>query len=1090
MYLRVRSVGTASALICVAWLSLRAQDNYHEAMQRGRDAWGRGACKEAEGLFQNAMDAANAKVVATKLEEVATRLLLAESAICVGDYDDALEDAKDARAQLSPTSPEYAKAQFLGAEAEKAKALYADADRSYTAALRVPVPAPDLAQFLAGWSDLARLQGDFAKADQRIKQALEAADKPASRDSLQRAFTDVAAADLERERGHFSEALRLYTEAVKIVERKAPEHPLAGKASVGIGLIDLADDKIEEAKRLIPRVAEASKRIPNSDAYLRAVDARGMLELTTLNLSAARDDFNANLETVTINRGEPHPGRAAIMDRLGQVDLAEKPPQLNQAIAQFKRAEDIQRRALGDQHPALAITLQYLGRAYRMKGTPVESQKEFDEARRIQIAKLDNDSPALAATYLEEATLSADRDRPAEAEPLYRAALLGPHEMRQYADAVRGLALVLHAENKNPEAGNTIAEWMGLRGQKLPVADPERLPVAMAAAEICLADKDYSEGESKFQEILAASDKLDDKLRSKAETGLANALFGQQKCQTAENLYASVLPSLPDQPKAQAWERLAACYSGKNEAAKSMAAWKKALKVANNPGFPPAELQRIRLTIIEASLETGPDEAVLGDWLTARAKGGSLTPDETAILGKTAEKLEAGNRNAMAEKALKMLLDNAAPGAIPIKTQIDFAEVSARQNMFAQAAEVYEALAMRSQMVGRLPKAEEYLGQAVKLREEDKKPKELAVTMDALGDIYLQQKKYSDAGALFKKAGDTLQRAGLGDSPTYAGSLNGLGKVAQAQRKFEDAESLFEKASGLLNGPDAPRTILASVLFNLGYLKQRDDKMDEANALFERCLQLSRGPFTPENPPPVDEFDQIALFYAQKQWYDKAEERYDKDRDLRLNFFGEQARESGWGWYNLAVFYEGRKAYDKAAANAKKALQIFETSAGPKSDEVSMALGVLYGVYNAQGNDGPAIEAAQRRLAIQTEQGSPRDERQQTLSSLGEMLRGHKDYQQALQVYQRMADLWKTEGYSDPNYQSASRNIVVAYVYLKDLTNAKKSFTQLSKALQKDPVQQQTAARAYADALQKNGQPKDAKRVLSQAGIPDTTKSP
>jgi len=1103
MSLRAYSVAAASALICAACLSLQAQD-YHEAMQHGRKAWEKGACKEAEDSFQKALTAATTRVgVATRGEEAATRTLLTEAAVCVGDYDDALDNAKQAQALLPAASPEHAQAQFLEAEAQKSKSLYAEADKNYDAAIRATRqnaagPGLNLARFLAGWSDLARLQGDLPKAEERIRQSLAAVEQPAARNSLERAAADVVAGDLARERGHASEARQRYGEALSITEHRAPEYPLAGKALAGIGLIELANDKPALAEPLIQKAEEISRRIANSDAYLRAADARGMLELAKHNLKAARESFAFNLETLQMNRNEQHPGTAVMMDHLGLVDLAEE--HLDQAIERFKQAESIQRRYLGGQHPNLATTLQYLGRAYRLAKSFADARNALDEALRIQTARLDKDSPALAATRFEEARLFEEQGKLPEAEPLYRDALLGPRETRLYADTLRGLALVLHGEKKDADAAKTIVQWMELRGQKLPAADPERLAVTMAAAEICLDGREYSEAESKFREILAAGS-LASAQRAAMQKGLADSLFGQHKCQAAEELYASVLPSLPDRPAAQSWEKLAVCYSAQKQAQKSMEAWKAALKIAGKPGFPETERQGIRLTIVEASLETGEvDRALLDEWLTAHAAARSrLTPDETRILESAAQALKTRQPYDLAERAFATLLDEtrgAEPGAIPLpQTQIDYAEVSARQNKYAQAAAVYERLAARAQAV-RLPDAEKYLLEAEKLREKDGKPVAQAATMQSLGDTYIQENKYSDARPWFEKAGEILRQAGLADSPGYAAARNGLGRVAQADRNFEQAEARFEEAYTLLKkASDPPRTIMASVLFNLGNLKLSNGKTAEANAAFDQCLELSHGDFTRENPPPVAEFDRIAAAYVQEQMYDKAEQRYQSNLELRRKIFGEDSKEAGWGWYWLADFYKGAKAYDKAAEDARRALRIFEAGLGAESDEASLTLGVLSSVYNMQGDGARAIDAAERSLEIQTKLGRPREELTQALGSLGELLmragqaelhaanRDRKNYEKALKIYQRMADLWKTEAYTDLNYRRAARNIVVASVYTKDFNGARKSFSQLFSALQKDPDQQKTAAEAYADALQANGQAKEAAKVLARAGV-------
>jgi tetratricopeptide (TPR) repeat protein len=1128
----VNSVAAASILICAAWLPLHAQ-NYHEDITHGKEALGKGACKVAKDFFQRALNTVTATMGVAPGEELAIRAWLTESAVCVGAYDDALRDAKEAQSLL-PTAPEHALILFLEAEAAKAKSQYDDANTNYDAAIRAPLAAPNRARFLAGWGDLARLRGDFAEADERIKQALAAADKPEVRNSLERAYADVVAGDWERERGHFSEARRLYGETLAITKSLgAPKHPLAGKAFAGIGLIELDNDRLDLAELQIKQAEAASHLFPSSDAYLGTADARGLLELAKSDLEEARQDFEDNLKSLKM-RGELHPGTAVSMDHLGLVDLAEKPPKVDEAIEQFKRAREIQQRYLGDQHPFLATTLQYLGRAYHIKGNSAEAQKALDEALHIQIAKLDKDSPALAATRFEEASLFAEQDKLAEAESLYRDALLGaPGVARLYANTVRGLALVLHAENKNSEAGNTIAKWMGLRGLKLPLADPERLPVAMATAEICLADKDYSGGESKFKEILAAGDKLDGDQRSKAEMGLAESLFGQQRCQAAESLYASVLPNLPDQPRARAWENLAKCYTAQDQGQKSMEAWQEALRIANKPDFPQAELQRVRLAIVDASLGTGPDEAVLNEWLTTRNKGDSLTPEEVLILGKAAQKLKSANRNVTAERAFKMILDKSKPGdTAAIQTQIDYAEVSARQNKYAQAAEVYERLAFvkqpgmreqardrvlvgladiythegrnveaaqlyeeRAHIAAREPAdARKYLELAQQSREkagEENSPS-LVPTLLGLGDVYLKQagnanpnqERLASAKRVFERAKNILETSGQPDDMLLAATFNGLGRIAQAQHAPTEASELYEKADNLVTKrPNPPRAVLAAVLYNRGSLASDNSQPDQASSFFSQCLDLFDKASSPDDPPPLEQLNKIAALEVDRGHVEEAERLYQKSEKLSSSFFGEDSIEHATQLTTLANLYKDKKRYDEAAGLGERALAIFRDKVGPDSIEARNAALSLAVFYRQNKDYNKAVTILEGLLNIQ--QSVPAADATRVLDDLATTYKDQGAYPKLVETYKTLAKLWQSDGYKNDTYLRAKMNLVVALEDNKNHDEAESLFKEVQK-LPKQPGRQaeaQELLRKYSEALRRNGHTAEANRLAKQAKI-------
>ena len=1047
--------------------SARAQ-SYNQEMQRGQDAWDHGSCKEAESAFQNAKSIAMGTVGLAGPEERARILAhLTEARLCVGDYDDALAEAGNVLA-LTATAELRAEGHFLKAEAEKGKGQYGAAQKDYEEAVNSAQAQaePAMARYLAGWSELASFQGDFGQAQERIGKALALVSDPPSRRLPERAYVELVAGDIARDTGDYAAAGQRYKEAIG--GKRGDEDPYAGGAHLGLGLIELARGNLKEADAEISLAEASSRRTTASDLRTRAVDARGLLELAKGNFDAARNSLQRALDN-----GGDHPATAISISHLGRLYLEQQ--QVDQALAQFKKAEAIE-RALGAQRPDLAVTLEYLGRAYRLKHDSPDAKAALDEALRIQTAVFGKDSLATAAARFEGAGLLADQGDSQEAESSYRQVYkTAPAELRLHTDATRELALVLHRETKNEEAAQLIAEWTGQRGKNLPLQGAERLPVAMASAEICLQASDYTDAQREFLAIVEAMPE-----NNIARKGLADAFFGLKRYPEAEGAYKASLPKLTGQPDlGKGWANLGKCYAAEKRWKDSTAAFQKALSFGKD--------QEVLLAVIETSSEAGRlQESYVDEWLL-ETHAPQLTNYEAATLAKCAEVLVAARGYAMAERVLRRLID-APPGGVNMNRALEqYAEVSAAQNKGAQAAQAYEQVATRLLLVRR-DQSEAYLVKAKALREQGGDAVALAGTLQALGDTYIAERKSTDAKPVFEQAANLLKQAGLDNDPRYAAALNGQGEVAQRERNFDQAETLFTQADDLLKKvPDPPKVIKASVLYNLGNLEMSDNKPGEAVTYFDECLSLTQGPFTQDNPPPVDELNQIANAYFSAKQTDKAENLYQESLKLRREFFGEKSIETAWGLHSIQGFYSNIRSYDKAINAETQALPIFEAVAGPNSDEVSIALGSLSLAYYRSGDAAKAIEYGERCADLQMKLKLPPNQVNSTLSSLGQYYNSRKDYSSAFKVYEKMVELWKGDGWANSNFQTAKANVVVAYVNLREFDKAKQSYQELYRNLQKDRMMQQTAARKYASALKANGRAKDARKALEQVGLTDST---
>jgi tetratricopeptide (TPR) repeat protein len=1092
MFFRLQLLLLAVALsICVGVSPASAQD-FQQLVDKASEAWGRGACRDAAKGFADAIESAQKRVgVVSISEQVRITLLRSEALLCLGNFDGAIELAKSAA--KSPASSDGAiqsQINFLLAEAAVGNGQYAEAEKESAEALRLANETltpddPRRVRYLTARADLSRLRGQYGEAQSLLQDAFVILDKRGASKSIERAYALLAYGDLARDRDRWDEARTRYNEALAIANPKdRPEHPVAAHAWLGLGLVELAAGRLNFAEDYLGKARRASNKLTSSANFLDAQDAMGMLDLFKRNLKDAQE----GLETSSTSRPANRPGSAASLDHLGLVYLAEQ--KWAEASSVLQKAESIRRDVLGPDHPDLAVTLYHLGGLSRLQKNFPDSAKYLDEALKIQIARLGPDSLAVASTRTEQANLLADQNRLSDAETLYRQAFkieenLTPPGAPMHLATLYGLALALHEEGKDSEAGPMLAEWMKNRGDALLPLDIERVPAAIALAEIDLDAKNFVEAETRFAAILPASGNAIPQ-PPRVQKGLADALFGQRKFREASRYYAAALPKLSGHsPVRRGWENLGASYVALNQWPDSIQSYQRALDAANNEGAPEADKERIVLMLADVCSDAGRTDqafAYVNQWLTTHARRGEpLSSDEAAVLEKSSRSFMVAKQYAQAESVLRFLLEAAEkPGTQGVnvnRTLTQLAESCANQNKNAEAAGLYQRLAAKYREIRRLGDSEQNLLRAKEFWEKDTEPNAtgLISTLQELGEIYVQESKLDKARPVFDQSLKLLQENGLTDDPRVAASLNGLGEVLQGEKNLEEAKKQYLEAERRLGKlTDPPKQILAPVLYNIGLLEVNSRELEQATQHFKKALELGGG-FSSE------QLEQIANTYGARGSFDDAEKLYKESLDQRRKFYGESSAKEAEGFYSLAVFYRDRKKYGKAAEAGESALHIHEARTGQESDEVALVLALLANIYNASGEVDRALAAEERSLTIQEKLGQPRGEVTTTLSDLGELYRRRNDYPKALEVYRKMANLWESESFVNLNYQRAVLNMAIAYVHISDVEHGNESFERLQKGLQRQSSQMKDAADKYAKALSEMGYEKDARRIRDGA---------
>jgi tetratricopeptide (TPR) repeat protein len=233
-----------------------------------------------------------------------------------------------------------------------------------------------------------RAAGRYGTARPEAEAALARARELAHAPTLARAL--LLAGEIEQEAGWVAPARELLEEAVWSAEASRADR-LALEASVSLARLtgyleaDAAsgDRWLRHGEALLARGAGD----PEVEAKLRS--SRGSLLWRRGRYAEAAEELRA---TLALRERDPATPAAALADAALNVAVAETSlGKLEEGIAGFRRALEIQERALGAGHPDVAVTLNDLGAALTMAGRDAEAVDLVARALAVREATLGPD---------------------------------------------------------------------------------------------------------------------------------------------------------------------------------------------------------------------------------------------------------------------------------------------------------------------------------------------------------------------------------------------------------------------------------------------------------------------------------------------------------------------------------------------------------------------------------------------------------------------------------------------------------------------------------------------------------------------------
>jgi CHAT domain-containing protein len=129
--------------------------------------------------------------------------------------------------------------------------------------------------------------------------------------------------------------------------------------------------------------------------------------------------------------------------------------------------------------------------------------------------------------------------------------------------------------------------------------------------------------------------------------------------------------------------------------------------------------------------------------------------------------------------------------------------------------------------------------------------------------VYRDQRKYSDAEELNKRALNIQEKA-LGEShPSVAATLGNLAEVYRYERKYSDAEGLFKRALGIQEktlGESHPE--VATTRHNLALVYRSQGKYSDAAEIFNRALAIYESSLGESHPNVAIALENLAILYS------------------------------------------------------------------------------------------------------------------------------------------------------------------------------------------------------------------------------------
>jgi tetratricopeptide (TPR) repeat protein len=272
-----------------------------------------------------------------------------------------------------------------------------------------------------------------------------------------------------------------------------------------------------------------------------------------------------------------------------------------------------------------------------------------------------------------------------------------------------------------------------------------------------------------------------------------------------------------------------------------------------------------------------------------------------------------------------------------------------------RAIESYTLAGQSAQKRIQYTEAMQHFHEAEKLSDRDRDPTQWADVESAIGQLLLDQGKYSDAENVLRAVVDIRAHALGAEHPEtlrsrnrYALALARLGRNAEAEVALDG----LIKLEGKVLGPEHPDTIASRMNLALAILEH--GRYSEAEAQYREILRLTEKVLGPEHPETLKTHNNLAYALWRKGSYLGAETEFRALLRVEEKVLGSEHPDTLMARSNLGGVLEDQGKYAEAEAEDREVIKLKEKVLGPEHPDTLKTRNNLAGTLL---DDGKYAEA-------------------------------------------------------------------------------------------------------------------------------------
>ena len=243
---------------------------------------------------------------------------------------------------------------------------------------------------------------------------------------------------------------------------------------------------------------------------------------------------------------------------------------------------------------------------------------------------------------------------------------------------------------------------------------------------------------------------------------------------------------------------------------------------------------------------------------------------------------------------------------------------------------------------------------------------DVAISMDLLADLYMDEGKFVQAESLYRRALTIREQALAGDHTDIAVSLKNVAQVCYFidSSKYTEAEQFFERALVILEKNKEPEHLdMASLLESIAFFYDYQGDYLKAEPLLERVLAIRETALGENHPRVSNSLANLAHAYMVQGKYTLAVTFY--QRALAIwEALDPEHPDVGHILDGLALISMDQGHYTQAEPLLLRMLAIHEKALGPDHHDIAQCLNNLAWLYYLQGKYARSEQCCERALRI------------------------------------------------------------------------------------------------------------------------------